>query len=141
MGARATPQVRIEKACRELGRSEVVGRCSRLLAGGVGDPEFIVVLGGTHALRLLDNGIPDGQGYWLRVWGARGFLWAGVDENTEALRVGLTDGSWRVREMTCKVIARHRVDDLLDEVAALQSDLVPRVRLAAARAVMRIVQR
>ena len=41
-----------------------------------------------------------------------------------------------VREMAGKVIARHRVGDALDVVAALCADTVPRVRAAAERAVI-----
>ena len=139
MTAGATPQLRIEQACGRLGRSEVVARCLRLLAGGAEDPDFIETLGGGPAIRLLDDGIPAGQRYWLRVWAARGLLWAGVGDDPHLLRSALTDDAWRVREMTCKVIARHRVGDLLGEVAGLESDPVPRVRSAASRAVTRIV--
>jgi HEAT repeats len=45
------------------------------------------------------------------------------------------DDHWRVREMACKVIARHHVGDALPAVAELQDDAVPRVRGAASRAV------
>ena len=48
------------------------------------------------------------------------------------------DEAWRVREMAAKVIARHRVGDALDAVAALRADPVQRVRAAAARAVTRL---
>jgi hypothetical protein len=55
------------------------------------------------------------------------------------LRTALEDSAWRVREMTCKVIARHRVDELLEDVIALQTDPVARVRNAATRATRRII--
>jgi hypothetical protein len=109
-----------------------------LLAGGDVDPDLILVLGGQPAVALLRDGFPDGQDYWLRVWAARGLLWAGPGDE-RALRQALTDESWRVREMTCKVIARHAVADLLADVAALHADPVVRVRTAAERAVARIV--
>jgi hypothetical protein len=41
--------------------------------------------------------------------------------------------------MACKVVARHRVGDLLDECADLRNDAVGRVRVAAARGVVRII--
>lgn len=41
--------------------------------------------------------------------------------------------------MTCKIIARHSVVLLLDEVIALEVDPVTRVRTAASRAARRIV--
>jgi hypothetical protein len=61
-------------------------------------------------------------------------LWTGPGKNIAVLREALADGHWRVREMACKVIARHEVGDLLDRVAALEADPVERVRAAAARA-------
>jgi HEAT repeat protein len=140
MSSTDTPQSRIERACDRFGRPTVVERCCGLLAGGSEDPRFISMLGGAPALRLLDEGAPSGQEYWLRVWAARGLLWAGPGDNTFVLRKALADGSWRVREMVCKVIARHRLGDLLNEVAALEVDPVARVRIAAVRASRRIVE-
>ena len=55
---------------------------------------------------------------------------------TAALIEAMGDGAWRVREMAAKVVARHRVGEALDAVAALRDDPVPRVRAAAARAVV-----
>ncbi len=134
-----TPQLRINRACERFGRAEVVRRCFDLLAGGE-DHELSVILGGAHAQQLIANGIPEDQSYWIRVWAARGLLWAGVGERAEDLRAALSDGSWRVREMTCKVVARHRLGDLLEDVAALETDPIPRVRAAAARAAARIIE-
>lgn len=140
MNVTATPKVRIEQACRRMGREQVINRCSDLLAGGTESPQFIVILGGPAAVRLLEDGLPPGRVYWLRVWGARGLLWAGVPDDPSGLSAGLTDGSWRVREMVCKVIARHRVGDLVGQVAELESDGVVRVRRAAERAVRMITE-
>ncbi|HZQ84288.1 MAG TPA: HEAT repeat domain-containing protein [Acidimicrobiales bacterium] len=117
----------------------MVRRCLGLLAGGSEDPQFILTLGGEPALRLLDEGMPAGQRYWVRVWAARGLLWAGPGDDIDVLRAALDDEHWRVREMTCKVAARHRLGDLLDDMAALASDPVPRVRSAAERAAASIV--
>ena len=111
-----------------------------MLAGGEEEPDFLVTIGGTPALHLLSQGIPNDQRYWLRVWAARGLLWAGRPNDGELLRTGLEDASWRVREMTCRVIARHCIDELLDEVIALEVDPVTRVQTAAARAARRIVE-
>jgi hypothetical protein len=136
----ATPRLRIEQACEGLGRSEVIRRCLALLAGGTADPQFILTLGGHPARRLLDDGIPLAQEYWLRAWAARGLLWAGPGDEPDVLRAALADPAWRVRELMCKVVARHRVGDVLEDVAALQSDPVPRVRAAAVRAATLIVE-
>lgn len=136
----ARPQLRVEQACRRRGRDVVVDGCVRLLAGGdAEDRDLVVVLGGVPARRLVDDGVPAHQRYWLRVWAARGLLWAGAPTDVDVLRAALRDESWRVREMTCKVAARHDVGDLLDDLAVLETDPVPRVRAAAARAVHRIV--
>lgn len=135
-----TPQLRINRACEAFGTEEVVRRCLDLLGGRHDDRELLVILGAGHAQQLIANGIPEAQRYWVRVWAARGLLWAGVGEGSDDLRVALGDDSWRVREMVCKVIARHRLGDLLEDVAALEHDPVPRVRDAAARAAARIIE-
>ena len=135
----ATPRLRVEGACVELGRDEVIRRCRTLLAGGSADPDFLIVLGGPAAIRYLDDGEPDHQAYWLRVWGARGLLWAGPGRETDALRAALDDDHWRVREMVCKVMARHRVGDLVERVAEATTDPVERVRSGAERAVANTV--
>ena len=136
----ATPRLRIENACRALGRAEVIRRCVALLDGGDADPECIVALGGAPAIRLLGDDIPDDQSYWLRVWAMRGLLWASPGDAVQVLRRALQDDHWRVREMACKVIARHRVGDVLDALAVVETDSSIRVRRAAQRAVMRIVE-
>lgn len=135
-----TPRVRVAGACARLGRSEVVHRCNSLLAGGSADVEFVIILGGPAAARYFDDGQPEHQEYWLRVWGARGLLWAGPGVDTAILRNALADEHWRVREMACKVVARHRVGGLLELVSDLEADPVKRVRTAASRAAMNIVQ-
>jgi hypothetical protein len=111
-----------------------------LLDGGGESPDFVVMLGGQPAVRLVSEGIPSAQAYWLRVWAARGLLWAGPGDDMGRLSTALEDESWRVRELVCKVIARHCLGDLLDQVAELQvGDPVRRVRSAAARAAAKIV--
>ena len=135
----AAPRRRVAAACRQLGRDAFIRRCAAVLAGGEEEPEFVAAIGGAPALHLLSRGIPGDQRYWLRVWAARGMLWAGRPSDPAVLRMALDDAAWRVREMTCKVIARHRVDELLDDVVALEGDPVARVRIGATRAARRIV--
>ena len=135
-----TPRRRVEGACVSLGRSEVVRRCHTLLTGRTSDPDFVITVGGPAAVRYFNDGQPDDQAYWLRVWGARGLLWAGPGEDTIVLRGALEDDHWRVREMACKVVARHCVGDLLDRVADLEADPIKRVRTAASRAAVNIVE-
>ncbi len=134
-----TPKLRIEIACKRLGRDEVVARCGALLCGADDDIDFIVMLGGAPAHQLLASGVPVGQEYWLRVWAARGLLWAGPRPAIEALRRALADDHWRVREMGCRVAARHRIEEVVDEVIFLQADRNDRVSSAATRAARRIV--
>lgn len=78
--------------------------------------------------------------YWLRVWAARGLLWAWDDLAFPCLAHALDDDAWRVREMALKVVARHKLDEALTAVVDLQDDPVPRVRSAAARALVRLAQ-
>jgi hypothetical protein len=59
-----------------------------------------------------------------------------VDAVTAAIIGALGDRAWRVREMAAKVVAAHRVGQALDAVAAIRDDPVPRVRVAAERAVV-----
>ena len=110
-----------------------------ILAGRCDDTDMVLLLGGNPARRLVGGAILTDQEYWLRVWGARGLLWAGAEGAHGVLRDALRDESWRVREMACKVVARHLVEELLDDVAALDQDSNARVRGAARRAVVRIV--
>ena len=73
--------------------------------------------------------------YWLRVWAARGLLYAWDDQAVGSVAAALDDESWRVREMAAKVAARHGLGDLVTGLAGLRDDPVPRVRTAATRAV------
>lgn len=135
-----TPRESIERECRHRGREAVVSGCLDLIEGREVDPELIVALGGPPARWAITGG-EGGPDYWLRVWAARGLLWAWDDGTAaRAAVVAMTrDSSWRVREMAAKVAARHRVGEALEAMQALQQDPVPRVRAAAERAATRIV--
>lgn len=117
----------------------MITRCAALLAGVEDDIDFIITLGGAPARQLLAVGVPVGQEYWLRVWAARGLLWTGPGPAVDALRGALADDHWRVREMACKVAARHRMADVVDAVILLQGDQNARVSFAATRAARRIL--
>ncbi len=139
MGGRSrwgiTPRQSVEMACAEHGAEAVIAGCVALIAGYEASPALVVALGGPRAADFLDA--PPGQRYWLRVWGARGLLWApwGAGAATGAIIEALADEHWRVREMAAKVVARHRVDEAQPAVARLLTDDVERVRVAASRAV------
>ena len=128
-----TPRQSIEALCRRRGEGAVVDECLAILRGADPDPEILLGLAGPAARPFL-TGEPRDDGYWLRVWATRGLLWAWDGRAVAELRLALVDDSWRVREMALKVIARHRVDDLLDDASELRMDPVPRVREASARA-------
>ncbi len=128
-----TPKARIEAACREHGKEYVVRGCLDLLRGGEVGTDLLRVLAGGSTEWFLSSG--DESRYWLRVWGARGLLWAWDDNATEVIVKALGDEHWRVRELAAKVCARHAVDDALETLLAIRDDEIPRVRAAAARAV------
>ena len=146
-GGPRTPQERIAAECASRGRDALVAGCVALLEGrpDAVDDRLITVLGGDAAGHVLDGREGGRSGYWPRVWAARGLLHAWdnrADEDAvakpaaDAIIDALTDHSWRVREMAAKVIAAHRIGRALDAVAALRDDPVPRVRVAAERAVV-----
>jgi len=96
----------------------------------------VVALGGPHAEDVLGRSEGGKSGYWPRLWAARALLYAWDDVATNAIGLATMDESWRVREMSARVIARHFVGNALDDVAKLRDDSVERVRLAAERAVI-----
>jgi HEAT repeat protein len=132
-----TPRERVQEACARRGKAELVAGCIDLLAGRDADAELILALGGAPA-RWVVSGEASGPDYWLRVWAARGLLWAWDDAALPSIRAAFRDEAWRVREMALKVVARHRLDDLIEQVAELQDDPVARVRAAASRALIRL---
>ena len=133
-----TPRQSVEAECQSRGHAAVVAGCKDLLAGKKTDPTLVVGLGGRPARWVMDPSERPGPEYWLRVWALRGLLWAWDDAAGRPVRSALQDDAWRVREMACKVLARHRVVDALPDVALLQDDEVPRVRRAATTAVKRL---
>jgi hypothetical protein len=132
-----TPQQYVEQQCALRGKGAVATTCIRLIRGDDVAPNEVIGLVGAPAEKFFD-GRPHEDVYWLRVWGARGLLWSWDPRATESIRAGLHDEHWRVREMSAKVVARHLLDDLFDDVSRCRDDEVPRVRAAASRAVARI---
>ena len=132
-----TPRLRITAERDKRGAGPLTAGCVALLEGRpeeVSDA-LIIVLGGEHVVHVLDGAAGGRHGYWPRVWAARGLLHAWDPAATAAIIGATSDEAWRVREMAAKVVARHRVGDAFDAVAALRTDPVERVRAAAARAV------
>jgi HEAT repeats len=116
----------------------VVRGCIDLLEARDADDALVMALGGPPAEYVLAGREGGRAGYWPRVWAARGLLYAWDDRATAAVVRATADDAWRVREMAARVIARHGVGDALSAVAELRDDHVPRVRSAAARALVRL---
>ena len=103
-----------------------------LLGGKSADAELIYALGGPPASWVFTGEAP-GPDYWLRVWAARGLLWAWDDDALPSILTALEDDAWRVREMALRVVARHRLTDAATVVTALRDDPNSRVASAATR--------
>jgi HEAT repeat protein len=132
-----TPRQSIEHECARRGKGDLVAGCMDLLRGREADADLIIALGGPPA-RWVVTGGKSGPDYWVRVWAARGLLWAWDDKALPAVLAAADDDSWRVREMALKVVARHKLVDVVEKAAELQEDPVPRVRAAAQRALFRM---
>jgi hypothetical protein len=135
-----TPQQSVEAECARRGKDAVVAGCIALLEGRPTDDSLVLALGGPGAVQVLDGREGGREGYWPRVWAARGLLHAWDDRAAGAIIIATADEAWRVREMAAKVIARHQVGDALDAVAGLRTDEIPRVRAAAERAVISLTK-
>ena len=133
--SRMTPRQSIDAECRRRGRSALTSGCVDLLEGREVDDGLVLALGGEAAKYVLSGHEGGKDGYWPRVWAARGLLHVWDDRATAAIVRAATDDAWRVREMAAKVVARHKIDDALSAMADLQGDDVPRVRSAAGRAI------
>jgi hypothetical protein len=118
-----------------MGERAVVTRCVALLEGRSVEDDFVFVVGGEMDHLVLSR---EDLAYWLRVWGARGLLYAWDPVALPVLVGAVTDESWRVREMVAKVVAKRRLDDAAGAIATLRGDEVPRVRSAAERALRRL---
>jgi hypothetical protein len=132
-----TPRDSIERECERRGKDKVVAGCMSLLNGGSADAELIYALGGPPARWVFTDEAP-GPDYWLRVWAARGLLWAWDDAALACIMTALDDDAWRVREMALRVVAKHRLADAAATVAPLRDDPSSRVASAATRTFARL---
>jgi hypothetical protein len=131
------PREAVAAECGRRGKDEVVNGCIALLRAQPVDDALVLALGGAPGNLVLDGG-PRSR-YWLRVWAARGLLWAWDDAAVPALVEALGDAHWRVREMAANVVARNRVGAAFEAVEPLCADPVPRVAKAAERAIRALV--
>ena len=125
-----SPGDRIAIAVTRFGEAQVADRAAALLAGHNEGEEFLLWVGGRHAQGILD-GAP--ALYWPEVWGARTLLYAWDDSVASAVRAGLANQAWRVREMCCRVVAARELG-FGAELTALLTDETARVRANAGRA-------
>lgn len=132
-----SPGESVRRECALRGEDAVVAGCVRLLMGRDVAPELIYALGGPPALWAVEGG-EGGPAYWLKVWAARGLLYAYDDSAAEAVMAALADEHWRVREMASKVCGRRRIEAALPRLAVLTRDPRPRVGRAAEAAIVRI---
>jgi hypothetical protein len=129
-----TPKQSIEFECERRGSDAVVRDCIAVLTGRRVDDDFLRVIGGPPAETVIEGRAGGLDGYWPRVWAARGLLHEWDDVATSAVIDATTHVAWRVREMAAKVIARHHVSTAIDAVVNLLDDENSRVRAAASRA-------
>lgn len=133
-----SPRASIESACQRRGRGDVVVGCISLLQGAGVDRALLLALAGPAA-NPFPPGTPRSTDYWLRVWGAPGLLRVWDPVCVPTIAVALEDPAWRFREMALRVVTRHRLAELFDEVLPLRVDPVPRVRTIATRAAEALV--
>ncbi len=126
-----TPRESVEQECARRGERAVVSGCIAMLRGRPVDGELIMALGGPPADWVRTGGEP-GPDYWLRVWAARGLLYAWHGSARMAVRSALADEAWRVREMALRVVATRELMQERGLVEAMRQDGSARVRAAAA---------
>ncbi len=129
----------MEGECERIGKAAVVAGCIALLRGRRADPGLILALGGRPARWAAGYDELPGPAYWLRVWAARGLLWAWDESATPAILGALTDEAWRVREMATRVAIRHGLVAALPLVKRMaKHDSTARVRNVSERAVEKL---
>jgi HEAT repeat protein len=131
----ARPVERVAALVELAGGDAVADWCADLLRGGdwtdVDAPELDWI-GGRSSVAMVAKNLD--LEYWPRVWAARALLHAFRPRAEPAVVAGLSDLSWRVREMCAKVARAHELGSAADELARRCADEVPRVRVAAVRA-------
>ncbi len=127
----------IEELAQRLGRERFTEVCVSLLLGASREDHLDALPWLTGHDWSEGEPVRDRtvwKDYWLRTWGARGLLHVWDDAATHAVVAGLDDEEWRPAEMCLKVVARHDVAGAGDGAAALVDHELPRVRVAALRA-------
>jgi len=133
------PRDLVAEAVSGYGSHAVVDTCCALLEGHEEYDKLPVPLsffGGAHAVTQLRRGdLPARQqDHWPRVWAARALRYEWFDYAEPPLVAALADPAWRVQEMAAKVVALRQLGSAADRLAPLLKSPVPRVRVAAVRA-------
>lgn len=141
------PRAVVAAASATHGSAAVIAWAAGLLDGSIAydDPAYprLTELAGRAAEWVLAHeDIVDAHvDYWPRVWGARVLLYAWSPMAAPAVAGGLGDSAWRVREMCAKVVRARELGETADRLVVLVDDPVPRVRVAAIRALARVAER
>jgi HEAT repeat protein len=135
------PRDLVAEAVDDYGIHAVVDMCLALLDGHT-DYELLPLplsyLGGAPAVSALDRDPQlgaQGQVFWPRVWAARGLRYVWLPYAEPGIVAALADPSWRVREMAAKVVAQRELASAGDALVPLLAGGMPRVRVAAIRAI------
>lgn len=129
---RPHPAEAVRAACERWGERDVALRCADMLTGGDPDPELLGYLSTAPSGAAPTWGL---EPNWYPVWAVRGLLYAWDPAAEPAVVRALASEAWRVREMAAKVCLVREIGVAGDTLAELIEDPVPRVRIAAARAV------
>ena len=133
-----SPRESVAALTRVFGVGAVVRRCTEILESGDVDAAFLIGLAGRHAEAILTGREGGVEGYWPRVWALRALLYAWDDGASISVLAATSDRSWRVREMSLKVIGRRKIEEGLPVVTQLAEDPIERVRRAAQSARSRL---
>src|SRR6476660_8440534 len=105
---RLTPRQSVAAECERRGRAAVVAGCIGLLQGRQDtDDALLIALAGPAAQAVLDGSAGGRQGYWPRVWAARGLLHAWYHRAPAVIIQATADDAWRVRELLFKGNGGH----------------------------------
>lgn len=128
--SRPRPAEVVRAACVRWGERDVALRCAAILDGGAPDMDLL------GYLSTAPSGVaPTRWPHWFPLWAVRGLLYAWDPSAEPAVVRALGSEAWRVREMAAKVCLVREIGAAGDNLAGLIDDPVPRVRIAAARAV------
>src|SRR3954454_7915575 len=134
------PEERARLVADQIGSTAFVRWCADLLTGRVAHDDAeapsLLWLAGHAGVEILaiDDLASSPHAYWPPVWAARGLLHVWDPLDTPAIVDALGHRHWRVREMAGKVVRHWEVGEAAEALTALVSDEVPRVRVAAVRA-------